>query len=499
METKLQSPTLYVLVGSIKDTDIITEVEKTHPAGAAMHLFINKKSDIDNHIRSSKARLQECRNLNVQRANIYVVTKAHEPGARELVQKIGNSIRKLFTEDFATFHITLAVFLNESNELDQDGIPYNIRCRATYEFLAALTGETAFDTLFLLSDRNESGRVSEENHQNAYNFMAHLPLLHCLMSDFDKLLARKVRETGRVLFASGGIGTGLEDEPADDEQYENFPFDKRRNSSWHMLAQVLENELAEGTKSSYDNPIDKYDITNIELTQIIEDIASVAAKPISFLELRNMSAKEAEQLLFGDNAIRFFEKTYDTKPLINKNATKLSLKKAVAEEIYLKDMMSSLLAQISHLTQTLAKKEETRLGIFNSIDDTKEIIGECYALKYKLNILWAKHAEATARHAILAGYLEHICNIINTLKSFPTEIPVEETSEQVLLRAEERAVLNISLLRDDGLIHEKHILGTPQNPCVLRLIGGFALEDLTRYNAIRELSAGATLCCPSVV
>jgi len=500
MNAELLNPTLYVLVGSVKDTQITTEAEKTHPAGAMICLCISSIADIDNCIRSGKAELQESSNLSVQRANIYVIAKAHEPGARELTQKIGDSLRKLFAEDFAAFHITLAVFVNESNELDQEGIPYNTRCKATYEFLAPLTGVTTFDIIYLLSDRNENGRVSEENRQNACKFMAHLPYLHYIRSDFDKLMARRAVEAGRVLYASGGIGVGLEDEatPTNNGFYTNSSFNKYRNSYLHILAQVLENELAESTATSYDSPINEHETTSLE-KEIKDDLVSVAAKPISFLELTNMSVKEAEQLLFGDNAMRFFERTYSIKPKTSKNASNLPLKKAAIEEKYLKNMASYLLAQISRITQELAKKEETRLGFFNSVDDAKDAIGECYALKYKLNNLQAKYTAAVARQAMLKDYLEYIRNIISTLKSFTVKTPSEETPEQLLAEAEKRATLNISLLRDDGLIHEKHILGTPQNPYVLRLIGGFVLEDLTRYNTIRELSTATTLSCTGVV
>jgi len=513
METKLQNPTLYVFIGAMQNAldEIMREAETTHSDGGAVRLHLDETDDMDRYIRASKAKLQSLdTGLNIQRVNIYVLAKAHDSHATKLVSAAGQKLHTLFAEDFAAHHLTLVVFFSESNESDEDGYSYETRSKATYDFLTSTTGYTAYDRIFLLSDRNEYGRVSHTNRKNTYGLVAYLPFLHSLGSRFDETLAVKTNEAGRVLFASAGFGKCDNKCPEDTLEAET-------NHYLHLIAQALENELLEGEKKGNSAELPKLSYSDEQdfclekeacaarflpdSMKIISDIASVAANPLSIFNLLGVTIVEAESLLFGDRASRFFEENYMLRKAPEKPPIRLPFNKLVEKVGRLKHVLERLSCEISALSQSLVQYEcrtvrlidtsrryAKMLDVFHMVDGVKDAIGQCYATKYKLENMQAIYSELIAEHAELEAYVEYMRELITSLKALPVPTPTEIPADQLLSQAEKQAALNISLLRTDGLIHERHQFGEPENPCVLRLIGGFTLEDLTRYNAMRSLS-----------
>lgn len=484
----IKNPALYVQIGNAKYINILKE--ETHRGAACLHLDEYLDEPIDKLIRGAKASLQsgEILSINAQRVNIYVIAVAHDPRAAQLVLTAGERLRALFAEDFAAYHITLAVLLDESNEPDRDGYEYEARTAATYKFLASLTGDTAYNRIFLLSNRNELGGVSPANHANAYRFLAYLPLLHELEnSRFDEAINAMAAETGRVLFASAGLGAG---EPAQDVN--------RENRALYNLALVLESCVG---RSAHTLRAPVLAPAGTEPTAVIipslqecsspamsDDIASVASTPLSLsqiLSLRTATITEAETIIFGETAANFFNTNYPLPNCEIPTSTTLPLHEAAAEEMHLAKLLDELTAEINRLTHELSQKERTRFGFLHTIDNAKTAIGQIYAIKYRLAALQDICEKCRSRHAQLHSYIEYIREVIAALKNLPTEPPAQTPPEILLVQARERAVLNISLLRHDGMLQESHILGDPGNPCVLRLIGGFTLEDLTRYRAMR--------------
>lgn len=487
MISGIQNPTLYVFIGGMERDEIIAAIKKTHLSGEAMYLDLSETTDIDKAIRTTKAKLQAWEtNLSLQRVNIYVMATAHEAQVFELVKIVGSRLRVLFAEDF-TFHITLAVFLSETNEPDETNCTYEERGKTTYKFLTALVGDTAFDCIFLLSDRNEYGRVTEANRKNVHKLMAYLPYLHCVDSDFYKTLHRKAREMGRVLFASAGIGVG-------GDINSNVADDNKKNLQLHNLAQILEGEFnskmpVSGSMLSTGAYCAKVDDICVEL-DIANNIASVAARPLSPLDFNGLTLKEAEWLLFEDGTVDFFA-TIPNVIRVENPPSNLLLRKIIAEENYLKHMLAELAEEISFITVELKKKESTKLSAIKFVHNVKNEIGQCYSIKYKLNELQNIYEKLLNRQSEISDYLEYLREIITVLKSLPIMPVYKETPDNRLSQAKAQAALNISLLRDDGLVREMHIikdvLGSPE-VCVLNLIGGFALEDLTRYHTMQMLA-----------
>jgi len=346
---KIQNPTLYVFIGEAAATadSILKEAVATHPAGGTTHVCLNALHDVDKLIRAAKVKIQmQETTLNMHRANIYVIVNAHQPQAAPLTLAAGGKLRTQFAEDFAAFHITLAVMLSESNETD-DNLPYETRNKTTYAFLQALTGDTAYDRIFLLSDRNEHGRVSPTNHKNTYKLLAYLPLLHVLDTQFDNIVTTKAREHGHVLFASAGLG---------EEPPQNCGiFNNHTNQKLHSVAQILETEISKKTQLANDFFIPSFNRD----AQIIADITSVAAKPLSFMDFRGASIKEAESMLFGDGAAQFYEKEFaNMPPNIDTCEMQISLSNAAAEEAQLGRLLDELAGDISHLENSLEQKKK---------------------------------------------------------------------------------------------------------------------------------------------
>ena len=495
----VQNPTLYIQIGSAKKIDIISLAEQTHPPGGAICLHLSEP--MDKLIRAAKAGLQsaEISPISTRRVNIFVIVIAHDPQAARLTLSAGERLRALFAEDFAAFHITLAVLLDESNEADKDGYEYETRAAATYEFLASLTGDMAFNRVFLLSNRNEFGRVA--NHDFMHHMrqlLAFLPLLHgCENSRFDETLTamaatvmtsgrkysenletvsqglrqRNTTKAGRVLFASAGFGVG------------DLAVDvNKENRVLNLLAQMLEREM-EGCDRGYCN-----DWAKSVSQPIAIDIASVASNPLLFseiLSLRGATLTEAEALIFGIAAENFFNKNYP-QPLCDISLQNtLPLRDAIAEESHLAKLLEDMGREISKLTCDLSQKERTPVGFFQAIDNAKTAIGEAYAIKYKLSVLRTHYEKYQSRHTQLYSYIQYMRGVIAAIKALPTDLPPQTPPELLLSQAHERAALNISLLRHDGMLQESHIFGEPNNPCVLRLIGGFTLEDMVRYHTMR--------------
>jgi len=459
----MQNLSLYVFIGSAKNMKDTRDI---------MSIELDEASDLDRIIRTTKAEIQssEAVGIDIQRINIYVIANAHEPDpdAGKFVRMVGDRLKILFSEDFVSLHISLLVFLSESNELDAGGITYETRCRFSYEFLLSLTSPAAFDRIFLLSDRNEHGFVSPTNHQSAYDAAMHLPFLQRASSQFGETMNLMEKESGRVLFASLGFCAAENKANVQDIGKINY------------LADILENELRKGECRK---------VFNLEAAsgQIISDIAGVAANTVTMLNLFGVTLKEAEDILYGDRACRFFAEKYKIPAAREEAMDTLELSALAAEERQITQVLHDITDRIRNLDYELNEKQNfpLRLGFLHTIDKIKDAIGECYVIKYQLAHLNFEKARLSARQSKIKPYIEYMHDVVLSLKALQNEPAQEVTPEELLEQAKENAALNISLLRNDGLIYETHVLGEPDLPCVLRLVGGFALEDLTRFKAMQ--------------
>lgn len=466
-------PTLYVFAGEMNGGagEITHRVERIHPLKSAFFLTLDGAGDDDATIRCKKAQIQLGEGgLNIKRVNIYVITQAQNPWA--VAKTCGQRLRAIFREDFAASVLTMTVLLNESNEGDD----FEARNASTYKFLSGLAGEgvSIFDRVFLLSDRNENDIVSPLNRKNAYDLLAYLPMVQESCSYFDEVLAAKKRETERMLFASAGLAMDAAcDEPA-----------AMDSAALSRFAQILQ--------QSIDVPQDSepifFERNEHDISGIKRDITSVAATSLKGWNLLGLCLDAAEDALFGDGAARFFAQNHGAfEEPQQAVSSKMHLRLAAKQEMHLRQQIIELSSEISCLTQELSQKKNAQcppktLLLPGGIDHIKDQIAECYAITYQISRMKAEHSAMCARHQQLKSYIEHIRQVIEAIKNLP---PEEEKPTKPLAQLENEASINISLLRDDGLIREKYVLET-ESPCVIRLVGGFVLEDLSRYGVMRS-------------
>jgi len=480
----VRNPTIYVFLWETRvREEVLRCAERTHPADAVFEL------NIDN-IRSTKARIQANEGgLNLSRVNVYAVVSAENPQGAELVESAGKKIRTLFREDFAAVDMTLAVILNESNE--ECDLNFEERNAATYKFLMKLAErDSFFNRIFLLSDKNEYGEVLPTGKKNICEIVAALPLLNLTQSHFNEIIESKIKESGRMLFASAGFWQKPLSQPS------HFA----DNRALHKFAEILEKEMedeAEGLAGKVRNGELKH-----SLSEIIKNISSVAAKPLRIWNLWGRSVKEAEILLYGNEAEKFFKKHYlcaydgeAESPIIPE---KMPLQEVAATEKQLQEALLEIKNTITLLTDSIAETSISRIKLFQTIDYIKTKIGEYYALRFELQNINVMHDRLMAEHGLIKSYLEHIRDVIKNLKALPIEEPPEkntampssEDCEYLTTHAETLAPIAISLLRNDGLISEQHILpNTDGEIFLLRIIGGFTLKDLSRRNAMQEAAA----------
>lgn len=412
-------------------------------------------------IRGIIARIQANENgLALARVNIYATVAAENPRAAELVETAGARLNSAFRENFAMVDMTLAVILSETNAVETD---FAARNAATNKFLANFS-PGAFDRVFLISDKNERGEVLPESSKKISEIIAALPLLNETGSRFCEFLAAKAAASERPIFASAGF-------------WQNPPPKLEQNRDLHRLADAIESEFKSyAAEKIFSQNSTGYRLTPVELAK---NIASVAAKQLRPWHLWGRTVKEAENLLFGDAAEKFFEKNYSREnSSCEFESTKKTLREAACEERNFLRKIEETEKIICAARDEIEQIETATCRVKHGVDYVKTKIGEAYAARYELEAARADYANLSAEHAHLKARLDYLRGAARRLKALPTTAPPQETPTDA------HAPIAISLLRDDGLIRESHIIPDESgNPRLLRLIGGFTSADLVRCYA----------------
>ncbi|MCL1843583.1 MAG: hypothetical protein FWF79_07200 [Defluviitaleaceae bacterium] len=490
-----EHPTVYVFIGEVSGVSC----ESLANAKTAFCIKMGSSAPAEQQdllIRGIKARIQSNeRGLNIKRVFVYAVADA--TCCAKQVEVLSERLKTLFREDFSSVRLTLAVLLNESNG---DGF-FEERTVATRNFLITIEKTETFDCIFLLSNRNENGEVRMFSQKNNSAILAALPVINSTESHLYEILAARSRMRGKTLFASAGFWQ----ESASDKNIINAGF--------RHLAESFEAELLKagdtGQSPAFQETIyppfeacqvnSKKHTTPENLLKISNNVTSVAAKPLKFWELWGRTVKEAEEMLYGKEVERFFRRVYPEceknfmNPFVPKACQKYeakskSLKHAISEEEYLRKIISETEQKIANISAEVKHKESSicRCWPWRGVDYVKDIIGELYVLHFLLNQPESAVAELKNRHRHVKSYLDYMRGLIKILKSLPaTPDALKETAKTPF--DDSSAPLAISLLRDDGLIRERHILTTEDGQSgLLRLIGGFTPQDLTRWNAMEK-------------
>jgi len=395
--------------------------------------------------------------LRLNRVNIYIVAAAENPEALSFAENAGERARENFCEIFGAVDITLVVLLDESNDCEN----VSERNANTNKFLTEFSAR-AFDKIFLISNKNEYGEIFREN--NIYSLVAALPVINFIAPQFNEALAAKTA-TGKKIFASAGL-------------WEKPPSPIDENFVLHKFAKIIEEEFnTESPEKSEKTRADfHFSTDSFSQCEIISNIASVAAKPKKFWELWGHSLKDAEKILFGDEAEKFFERNYFSK-IISSDEIKIEkklLRQTVCEETELRKIISETENKMRELKNRMIQAEAVICRL-RSVDYVKNQIGETYALRYEYENLRIALERQKNELSRIDSYLDYIRGVVQTLKA----LPLSEISEPPEKNHEEpHAPIQISLLRNDGLIQETHAFrNINDDPCLLRIIGGFTLQD----------------------
>ena len=407
--------------------------------------------------------------LKLTRVNVYAVATPEHTAA--ILDETGGHLRNVFREDFVSVDLNLIVILDESKT-------------NTYQFLKNLFNHTAFNRVFLLSSKNEHNEMRAGFFENICETIAALPLINTTDSRFCEILAARSFEQERVLFASAGAWMRPTSNVAE-------------NRALHRQAEAMEREIAFG-ESSRELSQMRGNCSAIStggndcdsIGEIVENIASVAAKSLRFWHLWGYTIGDAEKLLFGNGAEKFFEKNYakySPSPDNFKSPEAMPLSQVAAQERALRQNIDEMNGRMRRKENELAQSQAAACpkNPLLGVDYVKTVIGENYARQYAITRLRKKIAELNEHHAAMQTHLDRAREKIQELKALPIVDENEKYNfEYVTAYAENLAPIAISLLRDDGLLRENHIFAdTNGEPCVLRLMGGFAIQDLSRAAA----------------
>jgi hypothetical protein len=410
------NPTVYFFLEESLREEILLQEERIHAAKTVFAAFSGELCNVKAKILANEAK------LNLNRVNIFVIANSF-PECEE--------IQKIFCEDFFTVDISLVIILNEN---------------------FSAPSQSHFNRIFLLSKKNERGEILPNSEKNICEIIAALPLLNLTSSRFNEILSAKSAEREEILFASAGF-------------WQPPPSKINENKLLHRLAKILETEMNSGNFAP--EPPKNF---NIETANC--EVSGVMAKPLRCWELWGSTVKEAENLLFGKEAERFFEKTYFLRNEREKFfAEKKTLREAVQEEKFLSASVAAAEMQIDALKREMEQAGAKIIFPFSSVDSVKKLIDKRYAIRFELETCRVACEIFSQKYSHLHSYIEGIRDVVKNLKA----LPVEETKKESM----GDAPIAISLLREDGLIRENHVLQNASGEdCLLRVVGGFTINEL---------------------
>jgi len=418
----LKNPIVYLL--SEESEEIIQNTKRTLPEDAVF--IIQSPAAVTEAIKKIQANPAK---LNLTRVNIYAL---NTPPAE------ATELRKAFVKNFHTVNLTLT--------------------STTSNILKTLSeSDNPYDQIFVLTPKNEFGEILPTAHQTISETIAALPLLHTTHSTFNEAISTRMKE--KITLSSAGF-------------WQPPPSQIEENLALHKLAGEMEEELLRpwGLSPQYPHkPLKRLD-PNFDICGCI---AGVAARPLRFWDLVGKTLLEAENLLFGEEAKKFFVKNFfgevDAHREEGVSLETMALNEVAVREKHLREAIETMAQQAHHLTEALQKAESTVVKITHSVNYVKTKIGEAYVIRHQLQQTKVAQSYLTTQHTRLQNHLTATREKIKAYKALPTEAPSIPLGE---------APISISLLRDDALLREDHTIKNAKGElCRLRLVGGFGLND----------------------
>ncbi|MDR1663594.1 MAG: hypothetical protein LBR83_01550 [Clostridiales bacterium] len=371
-------PALYVFAGECEDAYAhIYKAARDMRGGAAFFLEL-AEDDPSRAIRGVKAEIQRNEaGLNIQRVNIYTVARAAGPDAG-LIERYGRLLREIFEEDFPIVQTELVILLSESNHWED----YERRTAKSYQFLREAErfqrkdggAGPVFSLVYLLSDRNENGRVSGAVTENNYRLVANLPALNETESRFKDQVYKLDEKV--IRFATAGFAQ-LE-KPNRAIAYAVFR---------HVYDFFLEALKARGTCNGF-----AYAPCLPQGGNISGELLSAATRDVKARRLNGLTLREAERELYGDGLERFFTQRYGNEYGANADGMIEAALTEVRKSGPYAPRSETDTARAEDLKNTVAQYDQKikalyesvcRVSVFQSADAVKRQIAEVYALRYE--------------------------------------------------------------------------------------------------------------------
>ena len=377
-------PTLFVFLGDGDGAYTrVREMAEGVLRGGAFFARLYGDGDAVKTIRAVKTDIQRNEaNLNINRVNISVIISAHSENAFSRAEEAGAALKRIFLEDFPVAHMTLFLLLCESNHWDD----YERRSALSMETLLKVSrADLPYNWVFLLSDKNESGVVSETNMLNNYRVICRMPFIFNTESHLEKIL----RNTG-----TGGffVSAGMAQLEKPDEAI-----------AYAVFRHVYQYWLRGLKKGSTSNTADVGEMVGLIADKarynvdIERDMASVAARNIKARQLSGVTLSEAEGLLYGEGAALFFKANYGAENFYNlENARETVFEylrgrsagpyaAAALDGEAVEEDLRALNAQISRNEQDIQSRRASviRGGLLPPNADTvKRMVADVYRVKY---------------------------------------------------------------------------------------------------------------------
>jgi len=343
-------------------------------------------------IRDVKMCIQENKErLNLGCLHIYVAVT--NQSLNRQTSEIASVLQEWFLGDFPLVRLNLCIYMNDISSGVAD-----INC-CDEELVASL-----FDRCYLLSDHNEYGELNTTNRQTNIKLLAYLPLTHQPASRFDEILTAKILSEKKQLFVSAGFAQ-LKKPTAD-----IYAIIHHTVQMW--VAHYLETAI--NTPPTYVEPTNIY-IKDDE--KIIKDIVSVPSRPIKKSNLQSHTLHTAEQLLFDDDANRFYKDNYYCKLSYHMPDVDVSPTNLATQEQRLSTDLAALSKQIATASNRLAIKMKAPCKVGPFRQSVKKQIAEAYLGRLTLDTLQAAHNELSARHRQVVSYVNEIRELIAKLKA----------------------------------------------------------------------------------
>ncbi|MEH7094818.1 hypothetical protein [Neobacillus vireti] len=301
---------------------------------------------------------------SLQRINLCVVTAAHDP-ANILIQEFTLLLKSILQESCKTIEVDLygllkekpdedthslstslgISFLNELDSFQQDDYTFEKNLHLIEEGMSLPVRHISsplFDLVYLLSDKNEYGIISNDVDQKNYEIISNLNLLknRKMITDYHERMdsynhqdfKRAIRGNSNVPFyASAGFAKVNRPNKAialhaASHFFNGLLTNLKETSRTHSREKIL--HLFDLSEAAFQ----KYFYKSLPSPDKLQDMNGIMVAANSYQQVKKMTVREAEEHLFEGAATRFFASNFEEP--IQEHLQQLNMKDHIENCLY---------------------------------------------------------------------------------------------------------------------------------------------------------------------